>query len=304
MPLPAILQRVLPLLTLAALAAAGCGERTEPLGEVAQPYPVTVQGAGDRPTVVEEPPRRIVAVDAGSAELLRALGVGRRLVGVPAGVRANRRTREVVRATGQVDVDAVVRLQPDLIVATPRVDALDVARAQRESGARLYVQPDSSADDVLRGTIELGFLVGAPARARQLREAMLEQVERAQARVAEEPVVSAFVDTGFFITIPQRSLLGDLIRRARGESVAGAAPGPDPFSRSRLRQLDPDVYLATTESRVTLQSLRAGPRTADLSAVRQGRFVLLPSDLVLRPGPRVGRALELVARALHPDAFG
>jgi iron complex transport system substrate-binding protein len=111
------------------------------------------------------------------------------------------------------------------------------------------------------------------------------------------------VDTGFFITIPQRSLLGDLIRRARGESAAGAAPGPEPLSRSRLRELDPDVYLATSESRVTLRSLRADPRTTELTAVQEGRFVLLPSDLVLRPGPRIGRALEQVARALHPDAF-
>ena len=296
--------RLLVPLLLLTFAAAGCGERGEPLGEVAQPYPVTVEGAGDQPTVVEEAPQRIVAVDAGSAELLRALGVGRRLVGVPAGVRAPRQAREVVRPTGQVDVGEIVRLEPDLIVATPGTDAVDIALARRESGARLYVQPDSSLDDVLQGTIELGSLVGEPARARQLRETMLTQVESAQARVAGEPVVSAFVDTGFFISIPQRSLLGDLIRRARGESAAGAAPGPEPLSRSRLRELDPDVYLATSESRVTLRSLRADPRTAELSAVREGRFVLLPSDLVLRPGPRIGRALEQVARALHPDAFG
>jgi iron complex transport system substrate-binding protein len=299
-----MLHRPVVPLVLLAFVATGCGERSEPLGEVAQPYPVTVEGAGDRPTVVEEPPRRIVAVDAGSAELLLALGAGRRVVGVPAGAPAGRAAREVVRPTGQVDVGEVVRLDPDLIVATPGTDALDVALAQRESGARLYVQPDSSVDDVVQGTIELGFLVGEPARARQLRERMLAQVESAQARVAAAPFVSAFVDTGFFITIPQRSLLGDLIRRARGESVAGAAPGPEPFSLSRLRQLDPDVYLATSESRVTLRRLRADPRTAELTAVRRGRFVLLPSDLVLRPGPRIARALERVARALHPDASG
>ena len=45
--------------------------------------------------------------------------------------------------------------------------------------------------------------------------------------VINEPVVSAFVDTGFFISIPDRSLLGDLIRRAQGESVAGATDGGD-----------------------------------------------------------------------------
>lgn len=281
--------------------AVGCGERSEPLGEVVQPYPVTVQGGGDQPTVVEEPPRRIVALDAGSAELLRALRVGRRLVGVPAGVDAGRRAREVVGPTGQVDVRRVVRLDPDLIVATPGADAVDVGLAQRESGARVYIQPDASVQEVLRSTTELGFLVGEPVRARQLRARMRSEVERVESRVAAEPVASAFVDTGFFVTIPERSLVGDLIRRARGESVAGAA-GPEPFPRERLQRLDPDVYLAT-DPRITLRRLRADPETAELTAVQEGRFAHLPSDLVFRPGPGIGEALEQVARALHPDAF-
>ena len=29
----------------------------------------------------------------------------------------------------------------------------------------------------------------------------------------------------------------------------------------------------------------------------------LPVNLVTRPGPRIGKALEAVAEALHPDAF-
>lgn len=293
-------RHLLALLPLAAVAAVGCGERSEPLGEVSQPYPITVQGAGEEPTVVAGLPRRIVALDAGSAELLRALG--RRLVGVPEGVPRARRARVVVNRSGQVDVEAVVRLRPDLIVATTATDALDVALARREASGALYVQPDSSIENVLRGARELGLLVGEPVRARLLTTRLRRQIARVEARVAGEPTASVFVDTGFFITISERSLLGDLIDRARGESVAGEAPGPDPFPLPRLRDADPDVYLATDESRVTLQRLRRDPRTAGLTAVEEGRFVLLAADLVLRPGPRVGRALEEVATALHPDA--
>lgn len=288
---------------VAALASSGCGERSEPLGELPQHYPVTVRGAGDRQTTVASRPRRIVALDPGSAELLEALGTGGQLVGVPAAVRNQGQAAQVVSRTGQVDVDAVVRLRPDLVVATAGVDQLDTALAVRQAGAALYVQPDSSVDDVLRGTIELGFLVGEPVRARQAAARVRAEVERVEAEVAGEPEVSVFVDTGFFITIPAHSLLGDLIRRARGESVAGQTPGPEPFPLARLRRLDPDVYLATSESHRTLRQLRADPRTARLSAVRDGRFAVLPSDLVLRPGPRVGQALERIARALHPDAL-
>lgn len=303
MSLSVVSRGLLASLLLATLAVSGCGERAEPLGDVPQPYPVTVDGAGQQPTVVDELPARIVALDPGSAELLLALEVGRKLVGAPAGVEAGRRTQTVVSRTGQVDVKDVARLKPDLLVATPSSDLVDVSLAARESGAVLYVQPDSSVADVMRGTLELGLLVGRPVQARQLIAGMRSQIERIESRLVEVTEVTAFVDTGFFITIPERSLLGDLIRRARGKSIAGAAPGPDPFPVPRLRTLDPDVYLATTESRVTLKSLRTDSRTAELEAVRSGAFALLPSELVLRPGPHVGKALERVAQALHPDAF-
>jgi iron complex transport system substrate-binding protein len=296
-------RRLLALPLLAVVVLSGCGERAEPLGDVPQPYPVTVDGAGEQPAVVEEPPARIVALDPGSAELLLALEVGRRLVGAPAGVKTGRRTRTVVSRTGQVDVDEVAGLEPELLVATPSSDLVDVSQAARESNAVLYVQPDSSVADVLRGTLELGLVVGQPVQARRLIAGIRGQIERIESRLAETAEVTAFVDTGFFITIPESSLLGDLIRRARGMSIAGAAPGPDPFPVPRLRTLDPAVYLATSESRVTLKSLRSDPRTAQLEAVRFGRFALLPSELVLRAGPRIGNALERVAQALHPDVF-
>ena len=98
-------------------------------------------------------------------------------------------------------------------------------------------------------------------------------------------------------------MLGDLVERGRGESVTGPTPGAEPIPIARLRRLDPEVYLATSDSGVTLRSLRRDPRTAKLTAVENGRVVVLPSDLVQVAGPYVAQALERVARALHPDVF-
>lgn len=298
------------LLSALVLASSACGEREEPLGALEQRYPVTVQGAGDRPTVATARPERIVALDPGSAELVLALGARDRLVGAPAGIargdgplQAPPSTAEVVAGTQQVRVDEIRELEPDLIVATPATDLVDVSRAQRQTGAVAYVQPASSVDDVVRATLELGFLVGEPVAARRLADDIRSRVAAVEERVASEPVVSTFVDTGFFISIPDRSLLGDLIRRAQGDSVAGSTDGGEPFALGRLRRLDPDVYLATSDSRVRLTALRANQQTARLKAVSEGRFAVLSSDLVNRAGPRIGAALEQVAQALHPDAF-
>jgi iron complex transport system substrate-binding protein len=294
----------------AAVGLAGCGQRAEPLGELEQPYPVTVQGAGDAPTVMDAKPERIVALDPGSAELVIALGAGDRLVGIPAGIEKGDGPRQapvtaaqVVSKNRRIRVDEIVELEPDLLIATPTTDQLDVGRLETETGAPLYVQPSASVDDILRATLQLGFILGEPVEARAVASRIRSEVAAVEERIADSPVVTTFVDTGFFVTVPLRSLLGDLVLRGRGESVAGETPGGEPFPPSRLRRLDPEVYLATSDSRVTLRDLRSDPRTARLTAVETGNFRILPSDLVQRAGPYIAQGLERVARALHPEAF-
>jgi len=297
--------RLLPfVLACAALLNAGCGERAEPLGTLEQPYPVTVQGAGDQPTVLQGQVQRIVALDPGSAELLVALGAGDRLVGVPVGVRVpGAKPEKVVRRTGTIDVDGVTSLKPDLIVATQTADQLDVARIQRATDAAVYIQPAASVRNVEQGAVDLGFLVGAAPEARQLVDRIQQDVATIQQKLADVPPVPVFVDTGFFITVSDRSLLGDLVKRAKGTSVAGPSPGPGPYPLADLRDANPQFFLATSDSDTTLESLRANPVTADLAAVREKRVVIVPADLVTRAGPRVAQGLEAIARALHPDAL-
>jgi iron complex transport system substrate-binding protein len=291
---------------LVALVGAGCGERPEPVGELAQPYPVRVQGAGDRPAVLPDPPERVVALAEGPAQIVAALGAADLLVGVPASTDVGTSTPPavVVRRTGQVDVEALVALEPDLILATAGTDPLDLARAEREAAAVAYVQPSSSVAGVQRGIVELGFLLDRAPVARKLVGGITREIAAVRGRLEASERISVFVDSGFRVTIPSRSLLGDLIRLAGGESIAGVAPGPDPFPARELRRADPDVYLTLSDGRVTLASLRSDPATAGLRAVRERRFAVLPEELVTLPGPQLPEALEAVARALHPDAFG
>src|SRR4249919_398496 len=207
----AVTARVVIIACFLVAVAVACGERPEPLGDVSQRYPVTVAGAGERPTVVPALPERIVALDPGSTELLLALGARERLVGVPAGIRrgagpltARPGAAEIVSRTMDVQVDEIVKLDPDLIVATPATDLLDVSRAQRETGAAVYLQPNVSIDGVLRAALELGVAVGEPVAGRAIASRIRSQVALVEDRIASEPKVTTFVDRGFFITIPER----------------------------------------------------------------------------------------------------
>ena len=287
---------------MAALASAACGERAEPFGELQQTYPVTERGAGDQPVVVKALPERIVSLDPGSTELLLRLGAGDRLFGTPADAPW-KSAAKVVRRTGQIDVEAVAGVFPDLVVATPATDRVDLSRVEREAAAPVYVQPASSIEDVERAALELGFIVGRPVAARQLVGRLKRAVAAVDKRIAATSEVTVFINTGFFITVPERSLLGELVRRAHGQNVAADNAGFGPFDLAELRRLDPAVYVTTSDSKTTLESLRKNPKTKGLTAVREGRVVVLPAGLVTRAGPRIAKAYATVAQALHPDAF-
>jgi len=267
------------------LVATACGERKEPTGPDAGLYPVTV--TTERPIVVDAPARRIAVLDAGAASILDGLGVGRRVV---------------LRETDDtIDVRAVRRARPDLIVASPGANERDLSAAASRNRARVYTTPGDSIRQVERAITQLGLLTGTPVAARRLVQRIENRRRQVADRLAGVADVSVFVDTGFLNTVPDQSLLGDVLREAHGTNIFGANAEAGPVDVGDLLRLDPQVYLATSDAEVTLKDLRSG-RTRKLRAVKNGRFAIANVAL-LQPGPRIGDGLLQVARLLHPDAF-
>jgi ABC-type Fe3+-hydroxamate transport system substrate-binding protein len=273
------------------LAGTACGERSEPTGAHVRIYPVTAQGVGEHAAVVRTAPRRIVPVGPGPRSILKGLGLGKRTIPVDDSL------------VGLPLVDQIRRAHPDLIVASSDTDPLDLARAKAATHAAVYVEPDDSLEDVAGAIDDIGLLTGRPVAARRLSAKIELEHRQVAARVAGSPVVSTFVDLGGFTTVSSRSLLGDLVAKAGGKSVAGTAPQQGPFPLARLVKLDPAAYVAVGAGTTSLARLRASPRLRKLAAVRTGRFGVVPSRLVV-PGPEIGAALLRIARILHPNASG
>jgi cobalamin transport system substrate-binding protein len=281
--------RVAPLVAAALLAigATGCGERAEPTGPTVNLYPLTLLN-GDRRLIVTGPAERIAALDRPTASIVRALGAGGRIVAGPIGVRP--------------DFAALRRARPDLIVAADTTDAQVLDRVATVTHARVYTAPGNSIRQVERAITQLGLLTGRPVQARALVHGIETRRALVTARLAGVRSVTVFVDTGFFTTVPDESLIGDLVRQAHATNVAGQAASGVPVEIAQLRHYDPDVYVALSDSGLTLADLRRDPRTRRLRAIRNGRFVILGAGLV-QPGPQIGDGLVRLARLLHPDAF-
>jgi len=272
------------------VAATACGERSEPKGATVRLYPVTVTSAADRPLVIRRAARRIAVLATGPLEILRALGAGRRVVGMP------------VDRSGAIELRKLERLRPDLIVADSQASEVPLSRAEEATHAPVYLAPGDSIREVEQAITALGLLADEPVAARRLVHKIEEKRAIVDEKVAHTPPVSVFFDTGLFITASDQSLVGDLIREARGRNVAGASSGVEPFDLGQLLALNPHLYLTTSDSGTTLSNLRRNPQTRKLAAAKDKRFAVVAAAL-LEPGPRIGDGLIAIARRLHPDAF-
>jgi ABC-type Fe3+-hydroxamate transport system substrate-binding protein len=275
------------VLALVALLAAGCGERAEPTGTNVDLYPVTVQdSAGVGPVSLAAAPGRVAVLDQEGVRILRALGVRATLAADP---------------NGNPKRTLLAGLHPGLVVAGPSNAPLQLRRLHDKVPAPIYIAGGDSIAAVKRSILELGLLTGTPVRARQLVAA----IAAAQAKVAPAgngaAAPTVFVDLGFFATTGEHSLIGELLRAVGARNVIGANADPSLVDAAGLAKLDPQIYLASSDSGTTLAMLRKDPLLRDVAAVRSGRFAIVPAAL-LQPGPQIGESLVQLSKAIHASS--
>ena len=283
---------ILGLLAALALGASACGERPEPTGATVKLFPATVSRPDESPIVLDHAPQRVLVLTPAAVSLVEALEQG----------ASSGPTIVTASGVGPNQLPPDIRShRPDVVIASNSAE--NSALAQAAKVASVYVLPQGSIREAERGIVESGALLGRPLQARRLIAQIQRQRTAVERKVESLPRTSVFLDNGFFTTFPSHSLAGDIVSEAGGKSVAGANHGPGPFDVGLLHRRNPDVYLATSDSGVTLKDLRKNKRTRDLRAVRDGHFGIVQASN-LQPGPDIGTGLLAVAKLLHPDAFG
>jgi iron complex transport system substrate-binding protein len=270
------------------LTATACGERSEPTGATAGVYPVTIVGGNDRPVTVLAPAQRIALLDRSLAATIVALGAADRIGGIP------------VDADGHVRGTALRGLHADIVVAPSQSSQRELSQAAAVSHAPVYVTPDTSIREVERAITQLGVITDEPTAARGFVRAIEQRRQDVAARIGDRARTTVFVDLGHFTGASDQTLIGDMVRVARGRNAADGAQ--DVSGIAALVRANPTVYVATSASGETLRSLRRNPRTRRLRAVRAGRVVVIDSRL-LSPGPAIAAGLDRLAKALHPEAL-
>ena len=271
-------------------------------------FPVTVEdGVGDEVTLDAEP-RRIVSLAPNHTETLYALGLGDRVVGVTeyCNYPPEAAEKTQVGAFDAIDLELVVGLEPDLVLATT-MHMVETVPALREHGIPVFVLDPQTVSHVLRAISAVGHLTGQDAAAETLVGQLQARIDAVQDAVAGAQRPAVFWDLGpELFTAGPGSFVDDLIRLAGGENVAADADSPWPqLSVEAILLKDPDlIVLADHNYGQTATMVAERPGWSDIRAVVEGSIIeIVDDDIVSRPGPRVVDGLEFLARAFHPDLF-
>ena len=99
--------------------------------------------------------------------------------------------------------------------------------------------------------------------------------------------------------------MDSLIQLASGDNIAKDAKGEYPqYDIEQLIERDPEIYLTSADiPEKTIESILERPGYSEISAIKQDKVYILDANITSRPGPRIVEALELVARAIHPEVF-
>lgn len=272
--------------------------------------PLEVVDDGGHAVRLAAPARRVVSLVPSGTDILVALGAVDRLVG-----RTRYDTGPEVAAVPSVgggldpSVEALVALRPDLVLLWESEQRTPLRGQLEAAGVATFAMRTTDTADAYAAIDRLGRLLGRPAEAARIAQAAREELDLVRRSVAgvEPRRVLYVVGVSPPMTAGPDTFVGQLLAIAGARSVFDDVAEPWPtVAVEEIVRRDPDVVVLPVgaESADPTATLRAAAGWRELAAVREGRVVTIPAELVNRPGPGMGRAARMLRDALHPELKG
>jgi iron complex transport system substrate-binding protein len=261
-------------------------------------------------------PARILSMAPNITEIVFALGLGDRLVGVTRYCDYPPAAREIARVGGYVDPnhEAILSLRPDLVIL---LSSQTQSRAElTQLGLRALTVPHRTTEDVHDAIRRIGSACGAEDRAKTL----LDDIEKRTAAVTRavvgrtRPRVLMCIgrDTGTgqlggLVVAGRGGFHDEIIRQAGGVNACRDEQVEYPqLSAEGVIRLNPEVIvdLVTPDNpdgKTPAEIRQQWSRLRTVKAVGEGRVYVIVGRYAFVPGPRYVAFLEELARLLHPQ---
>jgi len=259
--------------------------------------------------------QRVVSLSPSVTEILYALDMGRQVAGVTRFCKypADARTKPSVGGYVDPNLEALVRLKPDLVII--RTEQTGLVHQVRALNVPVLTVEHRNMDGILTSFEQIGQVCHREEQAHTYvsgLQARIQAVKKTLGRVHRKPSVLVSLEGDVhtssihwvYVAGPG-SIYDWVIAQAGGvNAVPPNRTGFVQISSEGILRMNPDViiellpYSSKIDPAVVRRQWDSLPSVA---AVRNKRVYLFSQDYMMIPGPRFVGALEQFARVIHPE---
>jgi len=259
-------------------------------------------------------PERIISLAPSNTELLYALGLAERVVGVTEYCNFPPAALEKPKAGdfSEPYLEQIIVLQPDLIVASELlVSGEKLEQLESLHLPVLILHPDGIAE-VCQALELLGLATGEKEKAALLIAAMQARLVAVREKLQQLPddqrvkvYYEVYADP--LMSAGCVSIVHEIIETAGGKNIFADVQAAYPrISPEAVVARDPEIILFPHQhgtGDIFAQEIINRPGWGTITALREGKIFGLEADKFSRPGPRLVEAVEELAVIFYPELW-
>jgi iron complex transport system substrate-binding protein len=266
---------------------------------------------GRQITINNNHPQKIVSLAPSNTEILFALGLGDRIVGVTdyCDYPPEAKTKPSIGAYHEPNIEAIIAKEPDLVLAT-EAQTESIYNQLESHGITVVAIVPHNMNEVLQNITLVGKITGQDEQAANLVANMQKRInaitEKTKNLTEEQKLRVFYIFWQDPIWTAGAGTFEDtLIEMAGGINIAHALNGHISMSLEAIINANPQVYIAGigmgTGEDAPLQYIKTEERLKDSEGVQKNRIYSVDMDIIGRPGPRIVDALEEFFKLIHPE---
>ena len=266
---------------------------------------------GQTVTLATTHPMRIVSLAPSNTEILFALGLGDRVVGVTDYDDYPPEAKSKPSVGGYVDpnIEVLVSMKPDLILGTEAQPASTYKEIQDEGLTIVGISP-KTIDQILDSITLIGKITGTEKEAKTLTDSMQKRIKAVTDKTAkltadQKPKVFYVVWNDPLMTAGKDTFIDELITDAGGVNIFGDQESYPTVSIENVIAANPQIIIAGSGmgagADVPYQYATNETLLKDTDARVNNKVFGVDTDITGRPGPRIVDALEQFLADIHPE---
>lgn len=305
-----------------ALVLVGCGTKEDTKKETVSKEDQQVEKTtsykvkDDRGVEVEfnAVPKTIVSLQPSNTEILFALGVGDKIVGATEYDTYPEEAQKIERVSDSVKFNSerILALRPDVVIAYTTggdEENLNALKGLEDAGIKVFaIQSAKSFDDVYGDIEQVATVMGIKDKGDKLNEDIKGKIADVQAKVKDvkEPknIYLEISPKPDIYTAGSGTFQQEILNAANVNNVFADLKGWVKVSEEDIIAKNPDVILTTVNYvKDPAAEILSRDGWNSITAIQNKAVYSIDTDISNRPGPRIGEAVELIAKAVYPELF-